>query len=363
MHRDTIGYFAQVELGMIDDRRALELDQADTVGIVLPTALGDALASVPSIWMLATRFSRNRKCIVSAQHATSLFAGLDLRGADCLSDRHPEALHAFGPASIVFDFRSTDDSPSILASLRAQSVVSHAFIGASSDHHYCIQGDLVPPLTFAPGWSESEEASVDSAWGMDAGLVCAALGLARPSTDSLRDALADFRSRQSWPEIPTSKLVFLAPCGSSALKKWPDEHWNALALLLHAAGFDVAVAIGPEDADPVSYATPHQTLNCVSLSELASHFQQGHCVVANDCGPMHLAAVFGCPTLAIFGPTNEDIWFPYGARIGKALRSGPRNRDRNGGLLGAAPWSHWPHPSLVYSEILSLRDSPTNSSA
>lgn len=348
---------------MIEDRRELILDQADTIGIVLPTALGDALASVPSIWMLATRFSRNRKCIVSAQHATSLFAGLDLRGAECLSDRDHEALHAFGRASIVFDFRSTDDSPSILASLRAQSVVAHAFLGAASEHHYCIHGNVVPALTFAPGWSEVDEAPVDSAWGMDGGLVCAALGLPRPSTDDLRDVLAVLRSSQSWPQIQTSKLVYLAPCGSSALKKWPDEHWNALTLLLHKAGFDVAVAIGPQDTDPVSDAVPHQTLNCVSLPELASHFQQSYCVVANDCGPMHLAAVFGCPTLAIFGPTNEDIWFPYGARIGKALRSGPRNRDRNGALLGAAPWSHWPDPSLVYSEILGLRDRPTNSSA
>ena len=339
---------------MLDGPRALNIGETDGVAIVLPTALGDSLVSMPSIWSLVTSFRRNRKCIVCAAPSVSLFAGLNLCGADCTSDEDLKAAKEVDSFRIVFDFRSMDDSPQIIAKLGAKKIFTHAFVGEHSEHHYSLLGKVVPALTFRPGWNELEETLVDSAWGMDAGLVCAAFQLARPSTEEMREVMAGFRSNQSWARIKTSNRVVFAPCGSNVLKKWPDACWNALALLLSAEGFSIAVAIGPQDRDPVCSDIPHQTLDNLSLDRLASHFQQSYCVVANDCGPMHLAAVFGCPTLAIFGPTNEDIWFPYGASTGKALRSGPRNTDRNGGLIDASPWRDWPDPALVYSEVLSL---------
>ena len=33
--------------------------------------------------------------------------------------------------------------------------------------------------------------------------------------------------------------------------------------------------------------------------------------LTNDCGPMHVAAACGTPTVAIFGPSDPRIWFPY----------------------------------------------------
>ena len=38
-----------------------------------------------------------------------------------------------------------------------------------------------------------------------------------------------------------------------------------------------------------------------------------HCdlYVSNDAGPMHIAAALGVPTIGLFGPGEENIWFPY----------------------------------------------------
>ncbi len=36
--------------------------------------------------------------------------------------------------------------------------------------------------------------------------------------------------------------------------------------------------------------------------------------VGNDGGPMHLAAVVGCPVLGLFGPTNPAVWGPRGEK-------------------------------------------------
>ncbi len=34
-------------------------------------------------------------------------------------------------------------------------------------------------------------------------------------------------------------------------------------------------------------------------------------IIANDSGPMHIAAALGVPTLGIFGPTNPKAHGPY----------------------------------------------------
>ena len=36
------------------------------------------------------------------------------------------------------------------------------------------------------------------------------------------------------------------------------------------------------------------------------------CVIANDGGVMHLSVALGKPTVGILGPTEPEIWFPYG---------------------------------------------------
>jgi ADP-heptose:LPS heptosyltransferase len=44
-------------------------------------------------------------------------------------------------------------------------------------------------------------------------------------------------------------------------------------------------------------------------------------VVANDGGIMHLAVAIERPTVAVFGPTEPDIWFPYEGKGPFALAS------------------------------------------
>ncbi|HNT87980.1 MAG TPA: glycosyltransferase family 9 protein, partial [Candidatus Hydrogenedentes bacterium] len=37
--------------------------------------------------------------------------------------------------------------------------------------------------------------------------------------------------------------------------------------------------------------------------------------IGNDSGITHLAAAVGCPTVAVFGPTDPTVWAPRGARV------------------------------------------------
>jgi ADP-heptose:LPS heptosyltransferase len=42
--------------------------------------------------------------------------------------------------------------------------------------------------------------------------------------------------------------------------------------------------------------------------------------VGNDSGVSHLAAAWGAPTLALFGPTDPAVWAPLGPHV-RTLRS------------------------------------------
>jgi lipopolysaccharide heptosyltransferase II len=52
----------------------------------------------------------------------------------------------------------------------------------------------------------------------------------------------------------------------------------------------------------------------LTLAEVGALAEMADLYVGNDAGPTHVAAAVGCPTLAIFGPTNPAIGGPYATR-------------------------------------------------
>jgi heptosyltransferase III len=52
----------------------------------------------------------------------------------------------------------------------------------------------------------------------------------------------------------------------------------------------------------------------LSLFELSRYLARGRAFIGNDSGITHLAAYLGCPTIALFGPTDPRVWGPIGRR-------------------------------------------------
>jgi ADP-heptose:LPS heptosyltransferase len=52
----------------------------------------------------------------------------------------------------------------------------------------------------------------------------------------------------------------------------------------------------------------------LSLVDLSRYLRRCRAFVGNDSGITHLAAYLGCPTIALFGPTNPRMWGPIGRR-------------------------------------------------
>ncbi|NJN54046.1 MAG: glycosyltransferase family 9 protein [Anaerolineae bacterium] len=66
----------------------------------------------------------------------------------------------------------------------------------------------------------------------------------------------------------------------------------------------------------------------VSLSEIGALSEIADLYIGNDTGPTHIAAAVGCPTCAIYGPSDPALSAPYGAE-GKVVvlwKEGERGR-------------------------------------
>jgi len=118
---------------------------------------------------------------------------------------------------------------------------------------------------------------------------------------------------------PGKRYGVLTP-GSS--KNWPVKRWAAerfasvgrhlveqheLRVVVLGASFeaelaqDVADSIGASAVNLAGETSIRETIEILRGAEIA---------LANDSGPMHLAAAVGTPVVAIFGPTNPDKWRP-----------------------------------------------------
>lgn len=106
--------------------------------------------------------------------------------------------------------------------------------------------------------------------------------------------------------------VVLQPGSGSRKKNWPLAYFEDVARHLTQRGHQVVWCTGPAEA---ALAQRPETLSPMPLTELARLLAGARLFIGNDSGISHLAAAAGCPTLAIFGPTDPRVWGPAGPRV------------------------------------------------
>lgn len=100
-------------------------------------------------------------------------------------------------------------------------------------------------------------------------------------------------------------FVAIHPFASSAKKTWPLERFQAVAREL---GRPVRWVAGPQER--LEGAERFD-----SLWELAEWLGGASLYLGNDSGIGHLAAACGVPVVALFGPTEAQVWAPRGPRV------------------------------------------------
>ncbi len=92
-------------------------------------------------------------------------------------------------------------------------------------------------------------------------------------------------------------------------KMWP--HWRELSAKLH---HELVVCPGKSEEKLCAELVPEATvLTGLNLGEYAAVLAAAEIVIANDSGPMHIAAAVGANTLGIFGVTDPQRTRPWGA--------------------------------------------------
>jgi ADP-heptose:LPS heptosyltransferase len=111
-------------------------------------------------------------------------------------------------------------------------------------------------------------------------------------------------------------------------KRWPVENFAALA-----AALDIPAVIlgGPTEASlgaTITQTAPgaRDLTGKTSFADIAALARRAAFCIGNDTGPTHLAAVAGCPTLALFGEDSDPaLCAPRGPRVA-VLRRQPLAR-------------------------------------
>jgi lipopolysaccharide heptosyltransferase I len=131
-------------------------------------------------------------------------------------------------------------------------------------------------------------------------------------------------------------IVALNPGAAREEKRWPIAHWRAFAERVQAeGGARLLLLWGPDEAHmareiKTGLAVPAILAPPTDLHELQALLARSSLVVANDTGPLHLAAALGTPALGLYGPTRAARNGPYGRRC-RGLQS------PDGTMAGLAP--------------------------
>ena len=131
-------------------------------------------------------------------------------------------------------------------------------------------------------------------------------------------------------------LVAVNPGAGRANKQWPVAHFRRLAdRLASEPNVKVLVLWGPDEVHMARQIRDGSSARAIlapptDLHELAALLRRSSLMVANDTGPLHLAAALGTPSLGLFGPTRAERNGPYGPH-GRGLQS------PDGTMAGLAP--------------------------
>lgn len=107
----------------------------------------------------------------------------------------------------------------------------------------------------------------------------------------------------------------MAPSAGKEANRWPASRFGELAARLPVRTVVVAGKKDARIADEVAEASGGQALSLggkTDLPGLVATIKGARFMVCNDTGPMHIAAAFNVPVVAIFGPANPVRTGPYG---------------------------------------------------
>jgi len=155
-------------------------------------------------------------------------------------------------------------------------------------------------------------------------------------------------ARVQWARVfggSNSLPVVIHPGSGGRRKCWPLDRFCELARRLGTAGRTVAFLLGPVEVERMDRADLDMLRRdycCIEdepLDRVAALLATAGGFIGNDSGVAHLAAAVGTATVAIFGPTDPQVWSP----LGPCVR-----------VVAPAPGDDWPAISPVLDATVDI---------
>jgi lipopolysaccharide heptosyltransferase I len=307
---------ARVPLRELDARR---------VGLLKPSALGDIVHSLPVLTALRRRFpNATLTWIVNRSYEPLLVGHPDLD--ETLAFDRGAARSGVGAAVATYtDFvrqlrrRRFDLLVDLQGLLRSglMALVSGAHrrvgLGSAREGARWFYTDVVPVADY------NALHAVDRYWR-----VAEELGVG----DGPREFKVPIGDEaRAWADAVLRGLprpwVVLGVGSRWQTKRWPPGHFVALTNRARARFGGATLFVGSAEEAPLSAAVaalltgPTRDLTGrTTLPQLAALLARADVMVANDTGPLHLAAALGRPVVAPYTCTRNHLTGPYGAAAG-----------------------------------------------
>ncbi|HEY7423440.1 MAG TPA: glycosyltransferase family 9 protein [Gemmataceae bacterium] len=117
--------------------------------------------------------------------------------------------------------------------------------------------------------------------------------------------------------------LMVGPGSRWPTKRWPPEHFAALVRRAQREFGGTIFFVGGGDETPLAAAVraylagpAHDLTGRTTLPQLAALLERADVMLANDTGPLHLAAALGRPVVAPYTCTKVRLNGPYGAEHG-----------------------------------------------
>lgn len=133
---------------------------------------------------------------------------------------------------------------------------------------------------------------------------------------------AEAAAARDWIERLGPGFLAAHAGSGSPRKNWPAERFAALVAAVSPDRPWLLIEGPAESGTGVALRDlPHVVLaRELPVRVLGAVLSKAGVYVGNDSGVSHLAAAFGAPTVALFGPTDPRLWSPVGPRV-SVLRS------------------------------------------
>lgn len=291
--------------------------------------LGDAVMTIPALERLRASFPQSHITLLAPLRAAELFAGSNFVNELIVYERKEKGRQAFLAA--VRHLRRTRYDLALLFQNAFEAALLARLGGAKIRIGYDMQGRgalLTHKLPRGKQQHNRHQTFDYLDLVAEAERVC--LREPHPASSNIPRLTATHAQQQAAEALLqahklTSRTLVALNVGAtnSRAKCWPPDRFAALAdrFVAERAAHIVLIGAGSERAAAAAVIAqmqrPQVATNLAgetSIAELIGLLARCALIVTNDTGPAHVAAALNCPTLTLFGPTNEFETAPLGRR-------------------------------------------------